>query len=91
MNLVHPEHCLLRTRQPFLSKADKPKLAHAIDEHFNNRALIERIADAVRCTERCYCWRVFDTEAEMKKGRYCKIAKVYQDFTIKHYGFNERS
>ena len=71
-----------------LRKADKPQLAHAIDEHYNNQASIETTPDAALCTERYVIDGGFLIRKLKWKKRdtYSKIAKLYADFTIKHYG-----
>lgn len=85
MSLKNTQHHFLRTT---LRKDDKSQLAHAMDEYFNNGVSIETTPDAVPCMER----HVIDggyliRKPKLKKGdTYCKIAKVYADFTIKHYG-----
>jgi hypothetical protein len=71
-----------------LRKADKPQLAHAIDEHYNIQASIETTQYADSSTERYVIDGGFLIhKLKWKKGdTYNRIAKQYAEFTVKHYG-----
>lgn len=71
-----------------LRKDDESQLALAIDKHFNNGVSIETTPNAVPCMERYVIGGGYlIRNQKWKKGdNHCKIAKVYADFTIKHYG-----